>query len=193
MDEDTPNTETDETLRYVFSNAFVSSYCNSLRNTLKKWLEGSMGHAGYWRYFMEPKLWRVQYDDKFWSGNTVKGIQAQQGWNCCIETVLELLLTNCFLKCYAFSCLVWIGRKQTCLPSKLGLRSPPVPFIPWTCCLRRTMNVRSVNNVLLPLALGRIASHDLEGSKWRLCYEWLLVDIVLYLCVRWASPRVFCP
>jgi len=27
-----------------------------------------------------------------------------------------------------------------------------------------------VNNVLLPLALGRIASHDLEGSKRRLCF-----------------------
>ena len=83
---------------------------------------GLSGTCRYWRCFMGPKVWFVHYDDKFWSGNTVKGIQAQQGWNCCIETVLELLLTNCFLKCYAFSCLVWIGWKQTCLPSKLGLR-----------------------------------------------------------------------
>ena len=57
MDEDKPNTENDETLRYVFSNAFVSSYCNSLRNTLKKCVDGSMGHAG-----MEDTSWNQNYD-----------------------------------------------------------------------------------------------------------------------------------
>ena len=40
-------------------------------------------HAGIednsWNYNYD--VYTVQYDDKFWSGNTVKGIQAQQGWN----------------------------------------------------------------------------------------------------------------
>ena len=42
---------------------------------------GLSGTYRYWRCFMGPKVWFVHYDDKFWSGNTVKGIQAQQGWN----------------------------------------------------------------------------------------------------------------
>ena len=81
-------------------------------------------HAGIednsWNYNYD--VYTVQYDDKFWSGNTVKGIQAQQGWNWCIDMKLELLLKNCFLKCCAFSCLDWIGLKQTCLLFKSGFR-----------------------------------------------------------------------
>ena len=74
---------------------------------------GLSGTCRYWRCFMEPKLWFVQYDDKFWSGNTVKGIQAQQGWNCCIDIQVRTIVErNVCWKCYDFSCLDWNGREQ---------------------------------------------------------------------------------
>ena len=84
---------------------------------------GLSGTCRYWRCFMGPKVWFVHYDDKFWSGNTVKGIQAQQGWNYVqIHGWYRYWKKKRLLKRPAFSCPDWIGRKQTCLPSKLGLR-----------------------------------------------------------------------
>ena len=118
MDEDKPNTDNDETWRCVFASAFVFSCCNSLRESVLR----ALGTCRYWRCYMEPKLWFVQYDDKIWSGNTVKGIQAQQGWNCIDIQVGTIVEKKGLLKVLRFQ-LPWLKWTWAKTISSLQVRS----------------------------------------------------------------------
>ena len=83
---------------------------------------GPSGTCRYWRCYMEPKLWFVQYDDKIWSGNTVKGIQAQQGWNCIDIQVGTIVERNVCWKCLQFQ-LPWLKWTWAKTISSLQVRS----------------------------------------------------------------------